>query len=278
MEEDGHYRPAIKRHSLEKHRRHDFYAALFSKALHRRWRHRVYIGLYAGAGRAIVQPDGELVETSALAVMRQEHPFTKYIFVDSDPRCIDALRARIEALPARHDVTLILEPVNDSVPEIERALPRFDAARKEGMIVLCLVDPFRIDLDFDVIRRLSRYKIDFLVMLPLGYDVRRNVRRYLEGEGEARLGAMIDAPGWREQWRASGQPDRHFIRFVMEMFDQAMERLGYRRRELRDTVSIKVTGKGVYLYSLAFYSRNELGEQFWKTTVTSTEPNYDLGL
>lgn len=278
MEEDGHYRPAIKRHSLEKHRRHDFYAALFSKALHRRWRHRVYIGLYAGAGRAIVQPDGELVETSALAVMRQEHPFTKYIFVDSDPRCIDALRARIEALPARHDVTLILEPVNDSVPEIERALPRFDAARKEGMIVLCFVDPFRIDLDFDVIRRLSRYKIDFLVMLPLGYDVRRNVRRYLEGEGEARLGAMIDAPGWREQWRASRQPDRHFIRFVMEMFDQAMERLGYRRRELRDTVSIKVTGKGVYLYSLAFYSRNELGEQFWKTTVTSTEPNYDLGL
>lgn len=78
MEEDGLYRPAIKRHSLEKHRRHNFYAALFSKAMHWRWKHRVYIGLYAGAGRAIVQPGGELVETSALAVMRQEFPFTKY--------------------------------------------------------------------------------------------------------------------------------------------------------------------------------------------------------
>lgn len=105
MEEDGHHRPAIKRHSLEKHRRHNDYAANFSKAMHKKWKHRVYVGLYAGAGRAVVQPGGELVETSALAVMRQEFPFTKYIFVDSDPRCIDGLRARIEALPAKHDVT-----------------------------------------------------------------------------------------------------------------------------------------------------------------------------
>ena len=278
MEEDGLFRPEIKRHSLEKIRRHNFYAALFSKAMHRRWRHRVYIGLYAGAGRAIVQPEGELVETSALAVLRQEHPFTKYIFVDSDPRCVGALRTRIEALPSKHDVTLILKPVNDAVPDIVQALPRFDPARGEGMIALCFVDPFRVDLDFDVIRRLSRYKVDFLVMLPLGYDVRRNLQRYLEGDGDDRLGAMIDAPDWREQWRASNQPDRQFVRFVMEKFDEAMERLGYRRRERRNTVSIKVTGKGVYLYSLAFYSRNELGEQFWETTVTSTEPQYDMGL
>jgi three-Cys-motif partner protein len=277
VQEDGLYRPEIKRHSLEKIRRHNYYAALFSKAMHSRWKHRVYIGLYAGAGRALVQPEGELVETSALAVLQQEPPFTKYIFVDSDPRCIDALRARIATLPTQHDVTLIRNPVNRAVPDIVRAMPRFDPQRGEGMLALCFVDPFRVDLDFDVIRQLSRYRIDFLVMLPLGYDVRRNVQRYFEDDKEAeRLGAYIDAPDWREQWRASKRPDKEFIRFVVEKFDEAMERLGFRRQELK--VSVKVTGMGVYLYSLALYSRHALGEQFWKTAATSAEPYYDMGL
>lgn len=142
---------------------------------------------------------------------------------------------------------MILKPVNDAVPDIVGALPRFDPVRGEEMLALCFVDPFRVDLDFDVIRRLSRFRVDFLVMLPLGYDVRRNARRYLEDEGDDRLGAMIDAPDWRGQWRASRQPDRQFIRFVMTKFDEAMARLSYLRRDMRDTVSIKVTGMSVYL-------------------------------
>ncbi|SOD03289.1 three-Cys-motif partner protein [bacterium JGI 053] len=278
MEEDGHYRPEIKAHSLEKHRRHNYYAALFSKAMHRRWANRAYIGLYAGAGRALVKPGGELVETSALAVFRQEVPFTKYIFVDSDRRCIEALDARIRALPSAFDVTLISTDVNDAVPEIMAAMPRYDAARGEGLISLCFVDPFRVDLDFDVIRKLSRYKIDFLVMLPLGYDLRRNLRRYLDDEADARVGSWIDAPDWREQWRASRQPDRKIVRFILEKFDEAMERLGFHRREMEDTVSVNVTGMGVYLYSLALYTRNELGKQFWKATIAGTQPQYDMGL
>jgi hypothetical protein len=98
MEDDGLYLPEIRAHSLEKLRRHNFYAATFSKAMARKWRHRVYIGLYAGAGRAVVRGTGEVVETSAPAVVRQEVPFTKYIFVDSDPRCTAALADRVASL------------------------------------------------------------------------------------------------------------------------------------------------------------------------------------
>jgi len=35
---------------------------------------------------------------------------------------------------------------------------------------------------------------------------------------------------------------------------------------------------GVYLYSLALYTRHELGEQFWKITIAGTEPQYDMRL
>lgn len=278
MEDDGYYLPEIGAHSLEKLGRHDYYARIFSKAMAGKWTHRVYIGLYAGAGRARVTKTGEVVETSALSVVRQEVPFTKHIFVDSDPRCIEALRNRIDALDRDLDVTLIQKPVNEAVPDILAAMPRFDAAAGEKMLSLCFVDPFRLDLNFDVIRRLSRYRMDFLVMLPLGFDLRRNLRRYLENEEDDRVARLIDDPDWRAEWRALRQPDRYFVRFALRKFDEAMESLGYRRREMKDTVSIKVSGMGVYLYSLALYTKHPLAEKFWKTTLAGTAEQTELEL
>jgi three-Cys-motif partner protein len=274
MDDDGLYLPEIRAHSLEKIRRHDYYAALFSKAMAKKWPRRAYIGLYAGAGRARVKGAGEIVETSALNVLRQEVPFTDYILVDKDPLCVSAMRARIDALKVDANVTLIQRAVNESVPEIVAALPAFGP--REGLLSLCFVDPFRVDLDFDVIRQLSRYYMDFLIMLPFGFDLRRNVRMYLANEEDERVARLIGSPDWRKEWRAAGKSDRAFIRFVADKFDEAMTHLGYRRRDPRDTVTVKVTGKGVYLYSLAFYSRHELGERFWKTTIAGTDPQIEL--
>lgn len=183
LEPNGYYTPEIKRHSLEKIRRHNFYAAIFSKAMRKKWPQRAYIGLYSGPGRAIV--DGEMVETSAMAVIRQEVPFTKYIFVDSDQRCIDALMARIAAVGEGRDVTPICRNVNEAVDDILRALPPF--SEKTGLLSLCFVDPFRADLDFEVIRRLARFRMDFLIMLPLGFDIRRNLAQYLRAEEVDRI-------------------------------------------------------------------------------------------
>lgn len=278
MEDDGYYLPAIGAHSLEKIRRHNYYASMFTTAMVSKWTHLAYVGLYAGAGRARIRGSGEIVETSALAVLRQPVPFTKYIFVDSDPRCIQALERRIDGLDREPDVTLVESEVNDSVSTIIRALPRFDSSMGETLLTLCFVDPFRIDLNFEVIRRLSQYKIDFLVMLPLGFDLRRNLRRYLENEEDERVGRMIDAPDWRGEWRTKNWPDRKFVRFALEKFDEAMERLGFRPRAWKDTVAVKVTGMGVYLYSLALYTRHPIAEKFWKTTIAGTSPQTDLGI
>jgi three-Cys-motif partner protein len=261
LESDGLYEPEIAVHSLGKIRRHNYYAALFSKAMSKKWKNRVYIGLYAGAGRALLRSTHQLVETSAIAVFKQEVPFTKYIFVDEDPRCIVALASRIVRLDETFDVTLIQRNVNDAVDQIVEAIPRYDPQAREGLLGLCFVDPFRIDLDFAVIRHLSRFRLDLLVMLPFGFDLRRNLGRYLEHADNDRLAALLDLPDWRVRWRERNQSHRHFVRFAIDMFDEAMERLAFRRREMRDTVSVNVTGMGVYLYSLALYTRHELGQQ-----------------
>lgn len=56
MEDDGLYLPTIRAHSLEKLRRHNYYAGMFAAAMAGKYGHLPYIGLYSGAGRARLQP------------------------------------------------------------------------------------------------------------------------------------------------------------------------------------------------------------------------------
>ena len=92
LEDDGFYTPEIKQHSVEKIRLHNYYVDLFTTSMKSRWPQRAYLGLYSGSGRACIEATGEIIETTALSALRTRFPFTNYIFVDSDPRCIEAFR------------------------------------------------------------------------------------------------------------------------------------------------------------------------------------------
>lgn len=271
----GQMWPTIKQHSLEKLRRHNYFASIFAKAMRNQFENLVYIGLYSGAGRAILDPTGELVDTSALSVLTQEVPFTKYIFVDSDERCIERLRVEIELLDRTLDVTLIQDDVNDSADAVIRALPSFSPP-KSGLLGLCFVDPYKGDFDFDVIRKLSRFKIDFLMMLPFGHDIRRNRARYLEDRENQRIGRLIGNRSWREKFQKAGGTEKQLIPFLFDELDDRMAELRYGRRDLGEIVNVKVSGMGVYLYSLVFYSGHPLGSRFWKATVKGTTEQGDL--
>ncbi len=221
VQADSLYSPEIKRHSLEKIHLHNRYAGIFADAMHHKWPQLAYLGLYAGAGHALVADTGETVETSALAVLRQPPRFTDYIFVDNDPRCISALRARVAPLAREAHVTFIQGDVNERIDAIRNAMPPYGP--DQGLLSFCFVDPFDLQLRFETIRALSRFRIDFLVLLMLGVDARRNFRRYLADPASRRIGELIDCADWRTQY-AEGQK---VIPFLLRKFDEAMQRIGY---------------------------------------------------
>ena len=219
----------------------------------------------------------EIVETTVMSAFRVRDPFTKYIFVDNDRRCIEALEGRISALDDEHDVSLIRRDVREAVPEIIRAMPRYGPDR--GLLSFCFVDPFSAELDFNVFRQLGgRYKMDFLILLMLGRDVRTNFKRYFEDESDTRVANLIDDPEWRSEWAASGRPSRHLIRFVLKKFDAAMTRIGYQSARPDEAHPIRLIDRNVFLYSLVLYSKDRLGQRFWEATRSGLDPQLGLGL
>jgi three-Cys-motif partner protein len=271
VEADGLYTPDIKAHSLEKIHLHNRYAEMFATAMHDKWPHLAYIGLYAGAGHARLAGTDETYETSALAVLRQRPRFTDYVYVDNDPRCVHALRARTERLRGDARVSVIPGDVNESAAAVQRALPWF--SRRAGLLSFCFVDPFDIQLRFDTIRQLGRLKMDFLILLMLGMDARRNFRQYRDDPSSTRIGDLIDRPGWRDEYRHGEK----VIPFLLRKFDQAMQSIGY-IGSAGNVHSVRVAGMGVLQYVLAFYSKSAVGIDFWGKARAGLSSQLGLGL
>ena len=251
---DGLHMPTIKAHSVEKIRRHNFFARMFATGMKNKWPQRAYIGLYSGAGLARLDSDGSVVETTALSALRE--PFTHYIFVDSDPECIRALEQRARPYQDDKSVHFVLGDANECVPAVRSRLPRFSKAN--GLLSFCFVDPFNAGVKLETIKGLASLKMDFLILLAAGLDVRRNWRLYLSDEKNSRIADFIDCPDWRREFRDSGEPSP--IRFVMRKFDAAMVGLGYKQPRPAHHHAIKTNGR--FLYYLSFYSKHERGQGF----------------
>ena len=86
LEHDGLHTPEVGSWSDVKYRLISNYAEMFSTSMRKKWDKRVYIDLFAGAGRAAIKDTKEIVETSSLLAMGVTHPFDRYVLCDSEAR------------------------------------------------------------------------------------------------------------------------------------------------------------------------------------------------
>lgn len=260
--DDGRYTPTIKPHSLDKIRAHNRFARMFATSMRKKWAQLAYIGLYAGAGHARIDDSDKIVQTSSLAVLRQPDPFTHYVYVDNDPRCVEALAQRTSALSPFANVTIIGKDVNACIPAVRAALPSFSP--RYGLLSFCFVDPFDTKLRFDTIKALADLRIDFLILLMLGNDARRNLWNYFHDPDCTRIAEFVDRSDWRNEYKNDGK----IVRCVLRLFDEAMQRVGY--PSSKDTIlPIYAHGTKVLQYVLAFYSKSPFGVQLWQENVKS---------
>lgn len=78
----------------EKYRRVGMYCEIFSTGMKGKWDARVYIDLYAGAGRSKIRGTQRSLLGSPLMALSVPDRFDRYIFCESDPEALFALRSR----------------------------------------------------------------------------------------------------------------------------------------------------------------------------------------
>ena len=147
------------------------YARAYSKILSSRNNpsfYHVYIDAFAGPGTHISKTTGEAIRGSPLRALDIFPPFKEYFFIDIDGDKVLELKKKTSDRPEVH----ILEgDCNDKLlTEVFPNLKREDYRRG-----LCLLDPYGLDLNWEVISTAGHLgSIDMILNFPV-MDINRNV-------------------------------------------------------------------------------------------------------
>jgi len=271
IQDDGQFTPEVGEWAERKYRLIAYYAEMFATSMKAKWASRVYIDLFAGAGRGRIKGMSRIVETSTMLALGVRNPFDRYIFCDIDPGCIGALRARVGEDHRDLDVRLLTGDSNDLVDEILGHVPAYRPGK--GVLSFCVLDPYNLgNLKFETFERLSSIFVDFLVLISSHMDGNRNERLYTAPDNTT-LAEFLGKPDWRDEWsNARGR----FGNFIVDQFGKSMSRLGFGYDGPQDVVQIKYPQKNVTLYHLAFFSKSELGRKFWRQARKYSDDQLDL--
>jgi len=120
------------------------YAAPYSKIVSAKGFYHLYIDAFAGPGSHISRTSGEIVSGSPLNALGIEPPFREYHFIDADLTRVEQLRSLAGDRP---DVHVHPGDCNDIL--LREVLPR--ARYGDFRRALCVLDPYNIDLDWQVV-------------------------------------------------------------------------------------------------------------------------------
>lgn len=258
--EDGLTTPEIGSWGIHKYKLVSLYNELFSTGMKKKWDKRVYIDLFAGAGKARIKESGKVVLGSPLLALSAPDPFDRYIFCENNPELMEALRERVRRNFPEADVQFVSGDCNEQIDSILAEIPQ----RSKGLKVLtfCFVDPFSLNIHFNTIRTLASYRMDFLILLML-MDPMRNENRYMD-ENSDRIDLFLGLPDWRERWLNAKTQNMSFRKFLATEYAGQMASLGYRPEAINTMVEVRSEDKNLPLYYLSFFSKHELGYKFWK--------------
>lgn len=246
------------------------YAAPYSKILAGNGFYHLYIDAYAEGGSHISRTTGGIVPGSPLVALSTEPPFREYHFIDADSARVEQLRMysakRTDVHVHTGDCNTVL--IRDVFPLIQYA----DRRR-----ALCLLDPYNIDLSWDVIAAAGQMKsvevfVNFMVM-----DMNMNVLLRDPAKADAVQIARMDRfwgdRSWREvayevsrQQGLFSEPEQVKVEDANEKISEAYRKrlidvagFSYAPRPLRF-----INGLGATIYYLFFASPNSTGSKIVK--------------
>jgi len=242
------------------------YAKEYSKILSNedRIRRHLYIDAFAGPGVHISKKTGSSIPGSPLNALNIVPPFSEYHFIDLDEKRVEGLQRLAEGNEAvtvlRGDCNLVL--INEVFPRA-----RFeDYAR-----ALCLLDPYRLNVDWRVLRTAGQMRsieifYNFMIM-----DANRNLLWRNPGKVPPAKQAQMDAVWGDQSWRtlAYKKEQRGMFEddFIEEKASNAQIAAAFqtRLREVAgfryvpDTIPMK-NSSGATVYYLYFAPPNATGK------------------
>jgi three-Cys-motif partner protein len=208
------------------------YASAYAKIMEAQRREKIqslrwiYIDAYAGPGYHFSKTSGERVDGSPLIALKTNPPFFEYHFIDTDERRAEQLR---ELAGDRPDVFIYSADCNTVL--LQDVFPR--AKYADYRRALCLLDPYNINLTWQVIEAAGKARSVEIFMNLMIMDINRNaMRRNPDKSVQSKMDQLTRLWGddsWKEagydtSGNLFGEPEKVPNEEFAEAFRQRLEK------------------------------------------------------
>lgn len=241
------------------------YAAAFMVAMAKKrapgsWERLVYLDLLCGPGRDIDTDTDEEFLGSPLIALSIEPPFDHLYFADKNPKNVSALEKRIPSSD-RSRITLRTGDCNVVIDEVLKFVSR----RTLG---LAFVDPEGFEVDFAMLAKLARRRIDLLYLFPSGIGVRRNLRNFLP-LSESPMDKFWGGKDWKElpeaRRLAGSSQDLNEEGIVTSLVSAFRHKLGETGFAYQDEAApLFKNTRNAHMYHLLYLSHHKIGLKIWR--------------
>jgi three-Cys-motif partner protein len=180
----------------------------------------IFIDLFSGSGLYSIGHEKEIFAGAALTALISDLPFSKCIFCEEDPVQFKALKFRTDRYFRNKNITILEGHPEALLDKITAQLPQY----KEGYhaAILCLVDPFSLNIPFSVIEKLAVLGVSILMPFTFGLNERLNCSYYLQ-EQKSKLKRYAGAQVERI---TETQSNIHFYKRLVKIYQHNMIMLG----------------------------------------------------
>jgi three-Cys-motif partner protein len=243
------------------------YAEPYSRILTSKGFYHLYVDGYAAGGAHISRTSGEMIPGSARIALAINPPFREYHLIDADPVRVEKLR---DFTKGRADVHVHAGDCNEILRRDVFRRAKFEHRRR----ALCLLDPYNIDLSWDVVATAGSMKsieifVNFMVM-DMNMNVLLRDPYKATAKDVARMNRFWGDESWRQivyelspQQNLFGNEEHVKVDDANEKIAEAYRQrllevagFGYAPRPLRFVNTI-----GKTLYYLFFASRDATGNK-----------------
>jgi len=243
---------------------------IFTTSMRRKWKERVYVDLFAGPGRCILDPGQEEIDGSPLVALTVKHPFSKYVFVEKNRSLADALGQRVDGLGLDIKPKYYVGDCNSLIPEIRKELP-------PDALSFVFIDPTGLQINWDsVVELVTDRRVDILFTFMYHQGIKRNITGSLELT-DTRMDRFLP-PGfdWKGYHKKCGMKPSDTAMAILDHYIASLNKLGYREISVEDDlISVSSSGRR-YLYFLLFASKHPLGMKFWREDIKKPFSQYRL--
>jgi three-Cys-motif partner protein len=208
------------------------YASAYSRILNSKKLPHIYVDAFAGAGLHISKATGEFVAGSPLNALNVQPPFREYHFIDLNSKKVEHLRSLVTG---RANVWIYEGDCNAVLTEQILPTLAFETYRR----ALCLLDPYGLDLSWDVMLHAGQLgTIDMFLNFPV-MDMNRNALWHDPERVSSEQGKRMTKFWGDESWRQAaystagnlfGEPEKESNDTVAEAFRERLARVaGFKR-------------------------------------------------